>query len=172
MESKSVRVIGIGGRPHAAANLLQVTNRLCCEGLLELAKKSSCSAAMDSILLLGMAAPSALLTDPLVRGSILGKSLLGVGSVTGLVGVSSTPVACKSKMMSLGRQPCWRSSAASISNNAVRLKIFSLAKLGERYTRFLDSKNSKTSLNGIVKRKEGGWVGMMSEWMTHICVTR
>ena len=116
---------------------------------------------MDSVLLLGMAAPIALFTDPLVRGSILGKSLLGIGSVIGLVGMSSTPMACKSKMISLGCQLCCRSNAASSSNNAVRLKIFSLAKLGERCTRFLDSKNSKTSLNGMAGK--GRWE-KVGEW--------
>ena len=73
--------------------------------------------------------------------------------------MSSTPVACNSKMMSLGCHSCWRSNAASISNKAVRLKNFNLAKLGDKCTRFLDSKNSKTSLNGIAinwEEKRGG----------------
>ena len=106
---------------------------------------------MDSTLLLGMAAPSALSTDPLVRGSILGKSLLGVRVDIGLVGVSSTPVACKSKMMSLGCHSCWRSNAASISNKACRL--------GDKCPRFLDSKNSKTSLKGIARNWEENRAG-------------
>ena len=104
---------------------------------------------MDSSLQLGMAAPIARFTDPLVRGSILGKSLLGMGSGACLGGMSSTPMACNSKTMSVGCHSCCRSNAASMSNNAVRSKIFSLAKLGDKCTKFLDSKNSKTSLNGM-----------------------
>ena len=104
---------------------------------------------MDSCLLLGMAAPIALFTDPLVRGSILGKSLRGVGPEFDWMGVSSTPMACDSKTMSVGGQSCCRSNAASMSNKAVRSKIFSLAKLGARCTKFLDSKNSRTSLKGM-----------------------
>ena len=108
---------------------------------------------MDSCLLLGMAAPIARFTDPLVRGLILGKSLRGIGPEFGGLGVSSTPMACNSKTMSVGCQSCCRSNAASMSNKAVRSKIFSLAKLGERCTKFLDSKNSRTSLKGMAKKE-------------------
>ena len=116
----------------------------------------------------------ALFTDPLVRGSILGKSLRGVGSELGLVGMSSTPMACKSKTISVGCQSCCRSNAASMSNNAVRSKIFSLAKLGDRCTKFLYSKNSRTSLKGMAERNNV--VGEVKDWekwmieMTHMCV--
>ena len=99
----------------------------------------------------------ALFTDPLVRGSILGKSLRGVGPEFGWIGVSSTPMACKSKTMSVGCQSCCRSNAASMSNKAVRSKIFSLAKLGDRCTKFLDSKNSRTSLKGMAERNNELW---------------
>ena len=113
---------------------------------------------MELILQLGMAAPIALFKEPLPRGSSFGKSLLG----TGIEGVLSTgvslPVARSNNEISVGSQSCLVNVAASTSRRAFWSGIFSLATLGARCIKFFDSKNSRTSLNGMtqVEGVQGG----------------
>ena len=113
---------------------------------------------MELILQLGKAAPIALLREPLPLGSSLGKSLLGTGIEGVLTTVTSLPVARSKRVMSVGSHSCLVNVAASSSRRAFWSDIFNLATLGARCIRFLDCKNSRTSLKGMAQfnQKAGG----------------
>ena len=88
--------------------------------------------------------------SPFSKNPYRGVPVLGS---TGIKGVLSTgvslPVARSSSEMSVGSQSCLVNVAASTSRRAFWSNIFSLATLGARCIKFLDCKNSRTSLNGM-----------------------
>ena len=116
---------------------------------------------MELDLQLGKAAPIALLREPLPLGSSFGKSLLGTGIEGIFSTVTSLPVARSKKVMSVGSHSCFLNVAASSSRRAFWSDIFNLATLGARCIRFLDCRNSRTSLKGMaqLKRVRGGGGG-------------
>ena len=113
---------------------------------------------MELDLQLGKAAPIALLREPLPLGSSFGKSLLGTGIEGIFSTVTSLPVARSKTVMSVGSHSCFLNVAASSSRRAFWSDIFNLATLGARCIRFLDCRNSRTSLKGMaqLKRVRGG----------------
>ena len=115
---------------------------------------------MELDLQLGKAAPIALLREPLPLGSSFGKSLLGTGIEGIFSTVTSLPVARSKTVMSVGSHSCFLNVAASSSRRAFWSDIFNLATLGARCIRFLDCRNSRTSLKGMaqLKRVRGGGV--------------
>ena len=106
---------------------------------------------MELILQVGKAAPIALFREPLPRGSSLGKSLLGTGIEGVLSTETSLPVARSNNVMSVGSHSCLVNVAASSSRRAFWSDIFNLATLGARCVKFLDCKNSRTSLKGMAR---------------------
>ena len=117
---------------------------------------------MELDLQLGKAAPIALLREPLPLGSSLGKSLLGTGIKGVFSTVTSLPVARSNNVISVGSHSCLFNVAASSSRRAFWSDIFNLATLGARCVRFLDCKNSRTSLKGMAQLNRMSGRG---EWM-------
>ena len=71
--------------------------------------------------------------------------------------------------MSVGSHSCFLNVAASSSRRAFWSDIFNLATLGARCIRFLDCRNSRTSLKGMAQLKRvrgGGCERMMDDTYT------